>query len=263
MKHLKDPLVVFLAIGAAIFAVDAWISDRPEDVVRVGPRDIARLEDQWQAQMGRPPTAGELDSLVDAHVREEILVREARKIGLDDNDVIIRRRLAQKLTFVTEDLALLNPATEAELAAFFEANAERYRIPVRLTFSHIYFSPDGRADAASALATVSDDNWRTIGDPFMLRRTYAHVSEAQVRRDFGARFSEALAALGSDGWQGPVESSYGHHLVRIEQRTESRLPSFEDVKTRVANDIDAKRRTDANASYYEALRARYRVEVER
>lgn len=266
MKYLKDPLVLFLLLGVAIFAIDAMRPDAGDDVVRVGRLDIARLSDQWRAQMGRAPTEAELSGLVDAHVREEMLVREALKMGLDDNDVIVRRRLAQKLTFLTEDLALLEPATERQLTDYFEADRERYRVPARFTFSHAYFSPDRRAtareDAAAALAQVNDENWRTIGDPFMLRRTYAHVTRADVRKDFGTAFSEALPELEGDGWLGPVESGYGFHLVRIDRRTPSRLPTFGEVRARVATDYDAQRRSDANERYYETLAAQYRIEIE-
>lgn len=266
MKYLKDPLVLFLLLGVGIFAIDAVRPDAGNDLVRVGPLDIARLADQWRAQMGRAPTETELNGLVDAHVREEMLVREALRMGLDDNDVIIRRRLAQKLTFLTEDLALLEPATERQLTEYFEADPERYRVPARFTFSHAYFSPDrrdtAREDAAAALAQVNDENWRTIGDPFMLRRTYAHVTRADVRKDFGTAFSLALPELEGEGWLGPVESGYGFHLVRIDRRTPSRLPTFAEVGARVATDYDAQRRSDANERYYETLAAQYRVEIE-
>ena len=265
MKYLKDPLALFLLLGVVIFAVDVLVPDPDDERIEVGVLDIARLSDQWRAQMGRDPTETELAGLVDAHVREEMLVREALKMGLDVNDVIIRRRLAQKLTFLTEDLALLERATDAELRAFFEADAERYRVPARFTFSHIYFSPDrretARADAETALPGVTDDNWRTVGDPFMLRRTYAHVTVADIRKDFGTAFSEALPELDGGAWLGPVESGYGFHLVRVDRRTASRLPDFAAVRERVATDYDSKRRSDANDTYYETLAAQYRVEI--
>ena len=275
MRYLKDPLALFLVVGAALFAIDAWRSAEGDNVIRVGPLDIARLQDQWALQMGRPPSDEELDALVNAHVREEMLVREALAMGLDGNDVIIRRRLAQKLTFLTEDLALLEPADEAELEAFFQANAERYRVAERLTFSHAYFSPDrrdaARADATAALAAIDDANWRAQGDPFMLRRTYAQVTLADVRKDFGAAFAQALDGLAGGkagdgekaGWQGPIESGYGFHLVRLNSRAPSRLPAFAEVATRVRGDFDAERRNQANERYQEALRARYRIEIER
>lgn len=266
MRYLKDPLALFLLLGVLIFAVDELTPDTGDDTILVGELDIARLSDQWSAQMGRVPTETELAGLVDAHVREEMLVREAVKMGLDNNDVIIRRRLAQKLTFLTEDLALLERATPERLVEFFESDMERYRVPARYTFSHIYFSPDRRAtareDAAAALAEVDDDNWRTVGDPFMLRRTYAHVTIADIRKDFGTPFSEALPALEGDGWLGPVESGYGYHLVRVDRHTPSRLPTFEEVSGRVATDYDTQRRSDANDRYYESLAARYSVEIE-
>lgn len=266
MKFLKDPLFLFLVAGAAIFAVDIWRSAASDDVIRVGTLDIARLSDQWQAQMGRAPEPQELDGLINAHVREEMLVREALKMGLEAGDVIIRRRLAQKLTFLTEDLALLEPAAPEQLAAFFEANKERYHVPARFTFSHIYFSPDRRdaaqVDARHAKGKAAAENWRALGDPFMLRRTYAHASHADVRRDFGSAFAAALDNLEGNSWEGPVKSSYGFHLVRLTQRSPSRLPAFGEVERKVAVDFDAQRRADANERYYESLSGRYAVELE-
>lgn len=267
MQFLRDPLLAFLVAGAAIFALDAWRSDGGDNVIRVGTLDVARLTDQWQAQMGRAPEPQELDGLINAHVREEMLVREALKMGLNNGDVIIRRRLAQKLTFLTEDLALLEPAAPEQLAAFFEANKERYRVPARFTFSHIYFSPDRRDapqdDAQAAKGNVAEDNWRALGDPFMLRRTYAHASHADVRRDFGGAFAAALDNLEGQGWEGPVKSGYGFHLVRLERRSASRLPAFAEVERRVAVDFDAERRAEANERYHEALSRRYVVAIDR
>ena len=168
---------------------------------------------------------------------------------------------------MTEDLALLEPPTDAESIEFFQTNAERYRIPARYSFSHVYFSPDARTtpreDATAAAHHVDETNWRALGDRFMLHDTFADVSEADVRKDFGAKFSESLAKLTGDGWQGPVESGYGYHLVRVNQRTQARAPSFHEVKEKVVGDLDAKRRADANARYYESLRSRYKIEVER
>ena len=267
MKLLKDPLVLFLVIGVALFALDGWRTAREDHVIRVGPLDIARLQDQWTAQMRRAPRPDELNALIDDHVREEMLVREALAMGLDAGDVIIRRRLAQKLTFLTEDLALLEPATEAEHRAFFAEHGERYRVPARITFSHVFFSPDRRADAGAdataARPIVGDHNWRSIGDPFMLRRTHAKVTDADVRKDFGVAFATALGALSGAGWQGPVESSYGFHLVRVEERAPGRLPTFAEVRQAIAADFDAERRNVANARHREDLAERYRVEITR
>ena len=192
------------------------------------------------------------------------MVREAKRLGLDRDDTIIRRRLAQKLSFLTDDVATLATPDETELKAYFEANRQRYATPAVTGFSHVFFSADRRADATldarRALADFDPDGWRKAGDPFMLGRTYAYASDPRIERDFGADFAAALAELPADGsWRGPVSSGYGAHLARVDSRTPALGADYESVATRVAADFDAERRAEANRAYFEELRAQYIV----
>ena len=263
---IRDPLVVFLGLGAAIFAIEQWVASAfdEDQVIVVGQADVDHIAALWQTQMGRPPTTSELDALLDDHVREEVMVREAKRLALDQDDAIIRRRLAQKLAFLTEDLATLAPPTEAALRTHFEANKDRYATPAVVTFSHIYFSPDRRddpaGDAERGLATLDPDAWRKAGDPFMLGRTYAHASVSRIGRDFGSGFLAGLDALDvGPGWQGPIDSAYGSHLVRLDARTPALGADYESVAARVLRDYDAERRAAANAAHFEELKGRYEV----
>ena len=264
-RWLRDPLLLFLLIGAAVFAAD-WLNARDESfTVVVSPEQAARMAELWNMQMGRAPSADELNALIDDHVREEILVREAKRLRLDEGDVIVRRRLAQKLSFLTEDVAALEPPEAAELRAYFDANRRRYETPATISFSHIYFSPERREDAAQdarlALETLDPDDWRRAGDPFLLGRTYAYSSLARVRKDFGDVFADAVAELDVDAaWQGPVQSSYGFHLLRVDGKTQANGADYESVATRVAADFDAERRAEANRQYFDDLLARYEVQ---
>ena len=257
---LKDPLTLFLALGALIFALaDLGAGDGGDAGIEVGKPDIDRLRDQWRAQMGRPPTAGELDGLIEQFIREEVYFREAKRLSLDQGDVIVRRRLVQKLRFLTEDIATGQPPLEEHLLAFHAANADRYRQPERYSFSHRYFSTDrrddARADAEAALAEPEN-----AGDPFMLQRSYAARSARELGNLFGAGFGESLAALEpADAWQGPIRSAYGWHLVHIEDRMPERLPPFAEVAGRVASDLNMERREQANDAYYQSLLERYEV----
>ena len=260
----RDPLLVFLLIGAAIFAADTWLGGDDDRVIVVPQTQIDRLATLWETQMGRPPRAGELDALIDDHVREEVMVREAQRLSLDEDDAIIRRRLAQKLSFLTEDVATLAPPEADELLAYFEDNRSRYATPAVATFSHIYFSPDRRedalADARRALGVIDPEAWRKAGDPFMLGRTYAHASLSRIERDFGSDFRAALDRLApSPDWQGPVESAYGFHLLRVDAKSPALGADYESVAARVARDFDAARRAAANAAYFEDLKAQYTV----
>lgn len=266
LRWLRDPLFAFLAIGAGIFAVDVALERDDSRTIVLTEAQLTQMAQLWEAQAGRPPTDAEQRSLVADHVREEILVREARRLGLDQEDVIVRRRLAQKLTFLTEDIAALAPPEEAALRDYFLANRHRYATPGVVSFSHIYFGPDQRqapsADAAAALAALAPDAWRTTGDPFLLGRTYAHASTVRVRRDFGDAFADAVLAMPADAaWRGPVASAYGAHLVRVDAKTPAAAPGYEAVAKRVAADYDAERRAEANRAYFEDLRAQYTVVV--
>ncbi len=258
-KLLREPLLYFLLAGAAIFAV-AELTGGPGDdyVITVTDAERARIADQWRAQMGRAPTDEELSGLTEQWVREEIYYREALRMGLDRNDVIIRRRLAQKLTFLTEDVIAGTTPSAAELRTYFEANSERYRIPERFTFRHRYFSAERRPDAREdAGAAVADETLR--GDPFMLQLAYALRSSREVSDLFGAEFAQGLTQLTPGTWQGPLRSAYGWHAVLLEQRAPARLPSLEEVQKRAAADLSQERRRRANEEYYRSLRQRYEI----
>jgi peptidyl-prolyl cis-trans isomerase C len=274
MKLLRQPLLHFLLLGAGIFALNAWLG-RGNDASRtisIDAGDVTRLAEVWQRQWGRPPSGDELHGLVEQQIREEILYREAVALGLDKDDVIIRRRLAQKLEFLAEDLAADAQPTPADLDAFFAAHPERYREPPRLTFSHLYFSRDRHgaqtdARAASALDKLHQDPAldaaavRALGDPFMLQSEFADRTPTELDRLFGGDFGARVAALPAGTWQGPLASGYGLHLILVTNRTDARLPALGEVRDAVERDyIDAKRR-DANATFYEQLRARYRIDI--
>ena len=264
-KFIKDPLFAFILAGIVLFVLDGVRAGDDADRIDVSQAQIDQLADLWTAQMGRPPSGTELNGLVDNFIKEEIMVREAQKLGLDADDVIIRRRLMQKLTFLTEDIALLEPPSDAELEAHLSANIDRYRIPPTTTFSHIYFSPDSRDNAAgdARLALdgmAGDSEWRSVGDPFMLRRTYAYVSENQIRKEFGTAFAADVVELEANGeWQGPIVSGFGFHLVRVDKKDPGREVTLTEVRDRVRADFDADRRRAANDAFYASLLGQYEV----
>lgn len=275
MKLLREPLVHFVVLGAALSAIwavgsDMFGADESRTVV-IDASEIELLADGWQRQWQRPPTADELRAIVDARVREEVLYREALSMGLDRNDVVVRRRMVQKMELLSQDLALLADPTDQELRAFFEERKEEYRLPARLSFSHIYFSVDARGDAVLdearrtlARLRASDpppDRAPELGDRFMLGYDFRLASPLEVQRSFGAGFAEDLFRLGG-GWQGPVSSGYGVHLVNIVERVESRLPAYEEVRSRLVVDFNRMRTERANEALYEGLSEGYVVEID-
>jgi hypothetical protein len=268
MSFFREPLVHFLIFGALLFALDRWTGESDaESRIDVDARQIERLQQAFAAQWRRAPSAEELRGLVEQHIEEEVLYREALSLGLDDDDTIVRRRLAQKMQFLIEDTTEPATPTEADLTGYFEAHRAEFRTAPFLTFSHVYFSADRRADAAAdaraALATIARDPGSVRGDPFMLRYDYADVTRDDVARLFGGEFADALFALTTDDgiWQGPVRSGYGWHLVRVVAKTTPAEPAFADVREGVlaAWLDDARRR--ANRENLDRLRAQYEIAV--
>jgi hypothetical protein len=276
VRLLREPLLHFLLIGAALFAVyHLWPRDtRAGDVsnrIVLTPDDLRQLSVTWLAQGRPPPTAEQMQNLVEARVQEEILYREALAMGLDKNDTIVKRRLAQKMEFLFEDVAALRDPTRDELTDFFAKHAERFALPARVTFQHLYFSPDrrganARRDAESALAKLGgkgaeSPGARALGDPFMFESYYGDRSFDQLAKDFGPGFARALLGTAVGSWQGPIESGYGWHLVFVDSITPSHAPDFEAVELDVKNEWIEAQRADVRKRAYAAMRAHYEIEL--
>jgi peptidyl-prolyl cis-trans isomerase C len=240
---LREPLVHFLLIGAVLFAGYTWLTPSSTEAssnrIEFTADDVKQLQVTWMAQWQRLPTPDELQGLIETRIRQEVLYREALTMGLDQNDEIIKRRLAQKMEFLAEDISGIGTPSSEELKAWFEKNSARFALPGRLTFRHIYFSPDKRSnrarpDAETALKMLSAkpaaESEPVTGDRFVDQNSFADSSLEQVIRVFGTKFSESLFKLTSAGsWQGPLESGLGWHLVWIETISPGRIPSFEEV----------------------------------
>ena len=271
LRHwLRDPLVVFVLLGIGVFALDGWLAggETARPAIEITPDEVDRLRARWIAQWDREPTGPELQTLVEEAVDEEILYREARRLGLDRDDAIVRRRLAQKLTFILEDAGDTGPPSESELEEYYARHAERYRRPGRTTFDHVFLSGDSRTDPAGDAAALlgqvrdgDDGGWQRLGDPFMLARAYADRSDQEIAGLFGGGFADAVSELPAGDWHGPVESTYGMHLVRVNGRTASRAPELVEVRDRVVADLREDRRRERSLAAYRELREDYEVRL--
>ena len=260
MKWMKDPLWIFLICGVLIFFVaDEIDNDGIPYEIEIREADANRLAEQWTMQMRRPPSESELAGLLDQYLKEEIYYREARRRQLDTNDTIVRRRMVQKLTFLTEDIASAVPQEEADLQNFYNANIEDYRQPEKFTFRHRYFSVDRREDAKGD-ATVALKDETIPGDPFMLQKSYANRSAREIGDLFGSQFATQVSQLDpAEHWQGPIKSAFGWHGIYLSQRQESYIEPFSAVRDRVLVDAQTEARRIANADYYETLKQAYDI----
>ncbi len=271
----REPLVHFLAIGLALFALSTWLGragGEADRKIQISAAEIEWLVQNWEARWRRPPTRTELEGLVDDYVRQEVLYREALAMGLDRDDQIIRRRMVQKIEFMTEDLAAQAQPTEAQLQAYFQENLERYLIPERRSFTHIYFNLDRRGDAAvSAAEGVLADlraspspaagAWES-GDRFMLDHDYRAQSQAQVARLFGQRFAFALFELEPGDWRGPIGSGYGLHLVRVTDVWQEEVPDLSAARNEVLRDFATALRDRADEAMYSSLASGYEIVID-
>jgi len=277
MKQLhKEPLLHFLIIGAMIFVLFS-IVNKEEDIVSsnkivLTTADIERLSDYWSKKMNRPPTKSELQGLVDSYIKEEVYYREALALGLDQNDTVLRRRLMQKMEFLSNDLAELNTPDESALNKFFIDNQEKYKLPARISFTHIYFSSDKRGtkaveDAESFLSELKASSGTVLraperGDSFMLQYDFAQETPFEIAGLFGKGFAEQLFTLETNTWQGPIKSGYGFHLVRIREKIDSRMPELASVIDKVRTDWIFEQRQKMNKEIYERFKERYEIIIE-
>ena len=272
-QFLREPLLHFLVLGAGLFLAHGWLAGSGAfagDSIVINQGQVEHLAAAFARLHQRPPTRHELDGLVNDAIREEIFYREALAQGLDRDDVVVRRRLMQKLEFIAQDIEPVPEPTEAQLQEYLAANPGKFRIEPRYSFQQVYLNPQrhGTRLQAEAARLRADLERRGVdaamrGDPFLLKHSFDAVDAAEVRRVFGAGFATALERLPPGSWQGPVVSGYGVHLVRIERRDAGRVAPLQDVREQVRREWTYSRQQAANARFYAGLRQRYKVTVER
>jgi len=240
-KLLREPLVHFVLLGVVLFIChgiwERWVSKTDYTVV-ISPEEIQRQAAIFMAENNRGLTESDKQGLIFAHKEEQVLMREALRLGLDEDDTIIRRRLAQKMRFMlTEDTPPPAP-DDAELEKWFEVNKAKFALPTERAFSHIYYSPgeheNVEAAAKADLSLANSENWQTLGNPFIEQRQFSLINQSDLTRKMGHNFARAIFELPySADWQGPIESSFGLHLVRLDGRTVGRMPTFEQAKEEI------------------------------
>jgi hypothetical protein len=273
-RLLREPLVHFLALGAILFGVYAYAERSHGGVeqskqIRLTIDDLSQMVLVFRSQWKRDPTPEELRSLLEDKVHEEVLYREALALGIDKGDTIVKRRMAQKMQFLAEDVAAAREPTPEELGTWYEANRDQFAFPPRVSFRHLYFSPDrrgGRArdDAAAALTRLAgqpeDSNLAAmLADAFMFREYYRDRAPEFLGKEFGPNFALAAAKMSPGAWQGPVESGFGWHLVFVDTLIPGRVPAFEEVEADVKTAWLAEQKAQAWQKAYQDIRAKYKV----
>jgi hypothetical protein len=272
-RLLREPLFQFVALGAALFALYGFVGKRnaqtPQKIV-VSASRIANLGEGFARTWRRPPSEQELQGLVEDYIRDEVFYREGRAAGLDRDDVVIRRRVRQKMEFLTEDMSAPEP-TDEQLEAYLASNPDRFRAEDQITFRQIFLSATRRANTlqddskqvASALARADGAVDATaLGDSFLLGEDFRGLSATKVTNLFGESFAKRILAMEKDSWQGPVSSGFGEHFVFISERVSGGLPPLDAIRPAVRREWANARRLEAERKLYASLRGRYEIVVE-
>jgi len=272
-RLLREPLIHFLLIGAALFGIYHFAQPdgafAPSRQIQLSLDELAQLALLFQSQWRRAPTPDEFNRMVENKVQGEILYREALAMGLDKDDEIVKRRMAQKMQFLAEDVAAAREPTTAELKSWFEKHSVMFGLPPRLSFRHLYFSPDrrgvrAREDAAKALGKLAGqpEDAKTaaaLADPFMFQDYYRDRAPEYLSKEFGSQFATDVTQLAPGAWRGPVESGFGWHLVFVDTVVPGRVPAFEEIEPEVKTAWLAEQKALAWEKAYREMRAKYVV----
>jgi len=273
-RWLREPALQFLLIGTGLFLAYGWLHGRASfsrDTIVITEGRIEQLAAGFAGLHRRPPTREELDGMVQDAVREEVLYREAMALHLDEDDVIVRRHMAQKLQFVSEDTHPVAEPTQAQLRDFLAQHPQQFQAERGYSFTQVFLNPQRhgsqlQADAQrllAALRTAPDDAALVKGgDPFLLDSHFERLPAGETARLFGADFEKALRTIATGQWQGPVTSSLGTHLVLLRLRDEPGPPQLADIQAEVRRAWMNEQRELANARFYAELRRRYDVKVQ-
>lgn len=271
MRQLfREPLVHFIILGGLLFAGHSlWQRHvtKADYTITVSPDEMERQATIFAGENRRQPTDEDLQALLFAYVEEQALMREASRMGLGEDDTIIRRRLAQKMRFMIEDVDPPKQPDEATLETWFNANVNKFVKPETRSFSHIYLSPEKHGknldvNLGKIKAIVDEADWKSLGDPFMLKRDFTRLSTIDVSRLFGADFAAGVFNAETEGWQGPIDSAFGRHLVRIDATTPKVVPELDEVRPAVIRAWQEQTQRAANTERLKKLIQKYKVVVE-
>ena len=282
---LREPLLHFMLIGAALFLAFEWIGTEdaaPDDEIRVDQAALTRFlayrDPRLNVDSARTAlttmTDAQRDALIEEYVRDEVLFRRARAIGLDPYDYTGRRRLIAQLDYINRGfMEAALEFTDDDLREFFLANSERYRVPPKITFTHAYFSADARGDNAEADARLRLEEFNkhkvpfhagpSWGDVFLYHKNYVAREAEEIASHFGGAFAEAVFEQGpSERWIGPIASTYGYHIVMVSSRKAGYSPPLAEVLPRVVEDLSAERMRVELDAYYRRARSAYDIVIE-
>ncbi len=271
-KIIQQPLFHFLLIGAFLFLVFDVVntSETESKNIIIDQSDIEQFVSTWEMQWKRKPTVDELTNLLQSNIKQEVFYQEALNMNLDHNDEIIKRRLSQKMEFLSNDLASLTKPTDIELKEYFDKHMDKYLTPYVYSFYQIPFTLDSSGrdyfkKAQSVLKNNPDVTFavmKTKGDRFVFPNEFIETPSHQLAQQLGSDFSNALESVETNVWIGPIDSGFGTHLVLITYREAPKKPEFESVRNEIERDFSYEKEKLVNQAIYNQMKKKYQVVID-
>ncbi|WP_299598692.1 peptidylprolyl isomerase [uncultured Microbulbifer sp.] len=269
LHWIRDPSIQFAAIGAMLFAVNGLFQSGAtggDEEIVITQNRIQHLSNIFERGWQRPPEPVELQGLIDDYVREEVLYREAMKMGLDEHDTVIRRRMRMKMEFLAKDLVDAIEPTDQVLENYYTANIEKYTLPARYSFEQVFLDSEKRTEVAEDARIIltkltAGTDPKTLSDSNLLQYRFENVSSERVDRLFGSDFSLQFLELEPNQWSGPLTSAYGEHLVRISAAEPRHQAEFTEIKADVLRDWQLDEQKNILETQYQTLKENYRIRV--
>ncbi len=269
-KLIKEPFFHFILIGIALFVLYGMVykQNSSKNTILINDFDVNSIIASWEMQWKRPPTEKELQNLIAQKIKQEIFYQEALNMNLDHNDEIIKRRLAKKMKFLSNDIASMTEPTDEELKAYYKEHEDKYLTPTSYSLYQITFSPDKRKynykDAVETLKQFPDatfEEMKNWGDPFPFPYFYSEITSNELALQLGSKFTAGIKGQEMNNWIGPIPSGFGYHLVYITKRTEPYLPDFEVRRKDVIRDFEYDKQQEVNDLIYKELKKKYDIEI--
>ncbi len=270
-KLLKEPFFHFIAIGIVLFLLYGLVNEKTDskNTIIINDFDVSSIISKWEMQWKRPPTEKELQNLINLNIKQEIFYQEALKMNLDHNDEIIKRRLAQKMKFLSNDIAALIEPTDEDLKEYYKEHADKYLSPPSYSLYQITFSPDKRNDNyKDAVETLKQfpnatfDEMKNWGDPLPFNYYFDDVNANELGLQLGSKFSEGMKEVAIKQWAGPVKSGFGYHLVYVVEKVAPALPDFELIKSKIIRDYEYDYQIEINEAIYQEFKKKYNIEID-
>ena len=257
---MKSKILIFFLIGFILYLIDIGFNNDDNKSIYISDQEIKSLISAWKSQVGRVPNDDEVSRIINNLVEEEILYREALLLGLDEDDRIIKRRLAQKISFLKQE-SLPNKPSRKELNSFFKINFDKYYVEPVYSFTHLFFSLDNNSESRSQIAfnQLPNDILNIKSDPFFLGKNFADINVKEIENEFGNNFNTHFKESNLNKWSGPYQSSFGHHIIFINDYRAGFYPSLDVVIDKVELDLLAEKKERAIKSFIDEIKSEYTV----